>query len=203
MNWRNVLGASALVCATAMITTSVVSQDPPADQPWDEEAMAKMMQYMTPGEEHARLQEFVGKWDTEVRSWHSPDAEPETMPMSAEYDIIMDGRFLRGKYSGSWQDMEFKGMDIMGYDKVREEYVSIWLDNMGTSIMVSRGTYDEDKNVIEMSGTHSCPMTGDPNRPMRTVLHLDGEDAGYTMYSRDEQGREFKSMEVRSTRKAE
>ena len=39
-------------------------------------------------------------------------------------------------------EMSFKGMAIEGHDDVQQKFVSTWIDNMGTSIIMSEGTYD-------------------------------------------------------------
>ena len=39
-------------------------------------------------------------------------------------------------------DMSFTGMAIEGYDNVKKKFVSSWIDNMGTMILNSEGTYD-------------------------------------------------------------
>ena len=43
---------------------------------------------------------------------------------------------------GKMKDMQFKGMGIEGYDNVKKKFVGSWIDNMGTGIMMSEGTYD-------------------------------------------------------------
>ena len=43
---------------------------------------------------------------------------------------------------GKMKDMQFKGMGVEGYDNVKKKFVSSWIDNMGTGIQFSEGTYD-------------------------------------------------------------
>src|SRR5438876_12293920 len=40
------------------------------------------------------------------------------------------------------KDMKFKGMGIEGYDNTKKKFVGSWIDNMGTGIAFSEGTYD-------------------------------------------------------------
>jgi len=37
--------------------------------------------------------------------------------------------------------MPFEGMGLDGYDNASKEYISIWIDNMGTGIMYMKGKW--------------------------------------------------------------
>ena len=39
-------------------------------------------------------------------------------------------------------EMDFQGQGLEGYDNVKKKFVSTWIDNMGTGIMIAEGTYD-------------------------------------------------------------
>src|SRR6266404_5043703 len=43
---------------------------------------------------------------------------------------------------GKMKTMQFKGMGMEGYDNVKKKFVASWIDNMGTGIEFSEGTYD-------------------------------------------------------------
>jgi hypothetical protein len=167
----------------------------------DAAMMEKMQKYMTPGAEHAMLEPMVGKWNAKVKMWMQPGAKAEESVGSAENSWALNKHFLKQDFKGTWNNQPFEGTGYTGYDKVREEYQSVWLDSMGTGIMYSNGTYDAAKKVINQSGTYSCPMTGDKNMWSRSEVKMSGNDKfSYTSYGKGPDGKEFKSMEIVYTR---
>src|SRR5437588_9335257 len=80
-----------------------------------------------------------------------PNAKPAESKGTAVRKSIMDGRFsimdVTGKMEmpgpdGKKKEMTFKGMGVEGYDNVKKKFVGSWIDNMGTGIAFSEGTYD-------------------------------------------------------------
>ena len=80
-----------------------------------------------------------------------PNAKPQESKGTATRKSAMGGRYavmdVTGKMQmpgedGKMKDMQFKGMAIEGYDNVKKKFVSSWIDNMGTGIQFSEGTYD-------------------------------------------------------------
>ncbi len=181
--------------------------DQPVGQPADEamaEMMKKVQEYATPGEHHKHLDAMAGKWDVVVRWWMQPDAPAEESKGTSEFKWIYDGRYLQ-----QTADMPpcapdqpaFQGMGLYGYDNAKKQAFSVWLDNMGTGIMVAWGTCEAGGKVINMSGEYADPMTGDPSRKFRTVTRLGEKDKFvYEMYVAGPDGKEFKMMEITYTR---
>ena len=73
--------------------------------------------------------------------------------------LVMGGRYLLSKITSNFMG-GYEGMGIDGYDKVRKEYVSTWIDSMGTGVMVSRGKKLEDGRIEYRSGPQLDPATG-------------------------------------------
>lgn len=118
------------------------------------------------------------------------------------YEWILGGRFLQGHYEGSMMGAPFKGIDILDYDNFRDEHIAIWMDNMSTAVMISRGKFDAGRNAIVMKGTADDCMTGERGKPFRKATRIIDEDnAVYEMYTMGPNGNELKMLEVRSTRR--
>ena len=95
----------------------------------------------------------------------------------------------------------FEGLGLTGYDNVKGEYQSIWLDNMMTGMMYGTGSFDAAKKTVKVSGNFSCPMTGDKNRWYRYEWKvIDNDHHSYISYSKSPNGKEFKEMEISFTR---
>lgn len=109
------------------------------------------------------------------RFWHKPGAEPEKSDGSAHYEWILDGRILQSHFKGDMGGMPFHGVGHNGYDKVKGEYFGTWMDSMSTGMAVFRSEW-------------ALPTEKDPDT-MR-----------FSMYHKDEKGKEFKTMEMVYTR---
>lgn len=168
----------------------------------EQEMMAKWQEYATPGEGQKALEQFAGEWDYTVSWWNSPDAEPEKSTGTSENKMIMGGRYLKQKAKGTSMGQEYQGMGITGYDNAEEQYEGLWIDNMGTGMMLSTGSYDADAKTFTMSGTYNCPMEDNKEKSFRTVATFANEDKfTFDMYGPDMEGKEYKMMEIVYTRK--
>lgn len=152
---------------------------------------------MTPGEQHRALDPLVGKWKAKVSSWMQPGAKPEVSEGTSENAWALNGRHVQQKYNGTWTGQPFEGVGYTGFDLVRGEYQSVWLDSMGTSMMMVAGTYDAATKTIRQSGTMSCAMTGEKAMWYRSELKIHGPNKHtYTSYTKGPDGKEFKGMEI-------
>lgn len=157
-------------------------------------------EYSTPGENHKVLDPFVGNWDYTVKWWSAPNAEPEISKGTGEVKWIMGGRFLEQTAVGTSKGQPFEGMGITGYDNAKEEYVSIWIDNMGTGVMASSGKYDASTKTFEEKGKFTQPKMGET--PFRGVTKIiDTDNFVYELYTKDKDWQEYKALEIDYTRK--
>lgn len=169
----------------------------------DAAAMAKMQTLMSPNHNHVMLEPLAGMWKYTGKFWMSPEAAPQEMTGTAVNELVYGGRFLKQEFEGPWMGQDFSGLGFTGYDNVKEEYVSVWLDSMGTGIMSAAGTYDSASKTFRLSGANSCPMTGEKNRQGRsTWTVVDNDHNVYTSFGVGPDGRDFKMMEIFYTRAA-
>lgn len=164
------------------------------------EMAAKMEQwakFAQPGEGHKHFARLAGKWSAAVKFWFTPDAPPSESVGSAEFRLIFGGRFLVQEFKGRAMGQPFEGQGLTGFDNFRQEYISTWIDSMGTCLMITRGTAGADGNTIDYRGTHDDPATGRKDVPMRSVARFEGDDTHIVeMYCTDPSGKEFQNMEI-------
>ena len=174
---------------------------PPMD-PAKQAAMEAMQRLGSPSEGHKALEPFVGSWTYTAQWWMSPDAPPESMTGTATNSPIFGGRFLREEISGTTEGQPpFEGVGFTGYDNIRKEYQTIWLDNMATGMMAGSGQFDAATQALTNQGDFSCPVTGETHRQFRAVWTVVDQDHNtYENYMRTPDGREFKAMEIHYTR---
>jgi hypothetical protein len=177
------------------------STDAPQDiQAQMDQMMAKAKEAGTPGPGHAVLKNLEGDWTVLNRMWMKPGDEPMKSEGTSSIEWVLGGRFLQQKYKGDWMGQPFDGMGIVGYDNVKKEYVSIWMDSMATGIMRGKGRYDKGSKTIKDEGTYSCPIKGG-DVDYRSEWKIGGKDKNnFTMFTKDPDGKEFKMMEITYTR---
>ena len=124
-----------------------------------QEHMTKAKEAGTPGPNHEILKAFEGKWKVTSRSWMEPGSKPEMSTGTSSLFWTLDGRFLEQKFKGDWAGEKFDGLGFIGYDNLKKQYVSFWLDSMSTGVSHATGKYDPTTKTIKDTGTFSCPMT--------------------------------------------
>ena len=170
--------------------------------------MDQMMELGKPGENHKLLAGMAGNWSYTVKMWMDPTGKPQESKGTATRKAIMDGRFFIAEHSGKFQmpgadgkmkDMNFKGMAIEGYDNIKKKFVVAWIDNMGTIILNSEGTYDATSKTFTY--TAQCEMMpGMPVRIREVIKMVDNDHHNFEWYE-DRGAGETKTMEIAYTRK--
>lgn len=165
-----------------------------------EAEMQAWQNFMTPGAMHKLLAQYAGSWDEEVTHWMQPGADPMKSSLLCESKMLLDGRYLETRHTGSFFGMPFVGISLVAYDNAKKIFVSTWIDNMGTGVAVLEGTWNEKTKSLEFIGKSTDPMTG-KDVAMREVIRMPDDKTQivemYTVYNNVE----FKNMEIRLTRK--
>lgn len=161
-----------------------------------EEADKAWMDYMTPGTEHELLAKETGKWKTEMQTWMSPDSPAIKSTGTAEIKMIIGGRYQEGNFKGDMMGMAFEGRNITAFDKVKKVYISTWIDNMGTGMMVSEGKVEPDGKTMISTGKMVDPTTGKESDVREIWKMVDDKTRTMEMYT-SFNGKEFKTMEMK------
>lgn len=165
------------------------------------EMMETWAKYSNPGEHHQHFHEMVGNWTHNVTMWMAPGAPPMESAATSTSRLSMDGRWLEETFSGSMWGMPFEGQNLLGYDNFREEYVSIWRDNLSTAPMISRGTYDAATKTLTLTASVDDVMSGARDVPVRQVITSpDATHSTMEMYMPGPDGNEFLTMRIESTK---
>ena len=168
----------------------------------DEKAMMEAwMKAATPGDQHKKLQPVIGTWDVQVKSWMAPGAPPEESTGTSESTWALGGRYVQQTFHGSMMGQPFEGIGYIGYDNIRKQYVSTWMDNMSTAVMSSTGSLDPSGKGMTFKGTMDDPMSGKPMKTEEKMSIGDNDHHMLEMWSPGPDGKMFKSMEITYTRK--
>jgi hypothetical protein len=181
----------------------------PSGQPNPQEMMKQMMELAKLNENHKLLTDLDGNWTYTIKFWMNPDpnAKPQESKGTATRKSIMGGRYVTMDVSGKMQmpgedgkmkDIQFKGMAVEGYDNVKKKFVASWVDNMGTGIAFSEGTYDPATKTF----TYNLEMEPAPGMKsqVREVLKVADNNHMMLEWYENQGGQERKTMEINYTR---
>lgn len=189
---------------TSIFSTGAMAADkgqPPMDAK-TQEMMKKYQEAATPGEQHKMLADLAGTWKYNSKMWQSADAKPQESKGTSTFKMILDGHWLEQNFKGTAMGQKFEGRGLLGYDKVKGKFQSVWTDTMSTSAMVGEGTFDESTKTLKESGTMSCPISADKVQEYRTEWQMnDKKKMVFSMYGKGPtDGPEFKIMEITYTK---
>jgi hypothetical protein len=211
-----ILGAfltpGVLAQATNPATSPSAATSPAAAPPGqmnEAEMMKQAIELSKPNENHKLLTSLDGNWTYTIKFWMNPDpnAKPQESKGTASRKSIMGGRYVMIDVSGKMQvpgqdgkmrDFGFKGMGTEGYDNVKKKFVASWIDNMGTGIEFSEGTYDPSTKSFTYTSEME-PMPG-TKEEVREVIKIADKDHMSLEWYENQGGQERKTMEVAYTR---
>jgi hypothetical protein len=190
-------------------TSSAAAVSAPGGQPNPQEMMKQMMELSKLNENHKLLADLDGNWNFAIKMWMNPDpnAPPQQSKGSAVRKSVMGGRYVimdvTGKMQmpgedGKMKDMQFKGMGVEGYDNVKQKFVASWIDNMGTGIQFSDGTYDPATKTFTYTSEME-PMPG-MKMPVRELIKIADNNHMALEWYENHGGQEKKTMEINYTR---
>lgn len=142
-------------CMLAMSATLFAQDD---GQPSQEQIEKAMEAFAKPGQEHKHLQRLVGNWKTETKSYFPNPEKPTASEGTSSFRPLMGGRYVQQNVRGTFDGKRFQGQGLMGYDNSQKKFVGTWIDNFGTGIMTTEGTYDEKTHTMHETGESPSPI---------------------------------------------
>ncbi|MCU1244937.1 MAG: hypothetical protein JWN02_847 [Acidobacteria bacterium] len=195
--------------ATGLLVTlslgTALAQDtkpqPPKMSPAQQAEMEAMMKAMTPGPAHKAMDGMAGTFDTRISMWPQPGMPPTVNTGTSETHWIMGNRYLEQQFNGNFMGMPFTGLGHTGYDNVKKQYWSTWMDNFSTGVMESTGSVSADGRSWGFTGTTADPMTGKDARSDTKITVADPDHYTMEMWGPAPDGKMFKMMEIAYSRK--
>lgn len=114
---------------------------------------------------------MVGNWAVTLQIWQDPAQPPKTAQGTATMTAILGGRYIRTDLTATLPPElgggQFSGFGLTGYNNSLAKYEATWIDNQGTSVLISTGTADE-QGAITYLAEQTDPVTAQP-RKSKTV----------------------------------
>ncbi|MGC4034880.1 MAG: DUF1579 domain-containing protein [Chitinophagaceae bacterium] len=165
-----------------------------------EAEMKKWMEYMTPGDVHKMLAKSDGDWDATMKMWMGPGAPATETTGSCTNSMLLGGRYQQSKFAATMNGMAFEGVSTLAYDNALKKFISTWIDNMGTGITILEGKWDNATKSLTTKGKTVDPSSG-KEIAMREVFTITDDDHQTIEIYNTSAGKEYKSMEIKLTRK--
>ena len=91
------------------------------------------------------LGKLIGKWEGTSRTWDPPGELADDSEVAGEFANVLDGRFVRHTYEGSFQGKPRHGEELIAFNSVAKTFQSSWVDDfhMNYAIMFSQGESTE------------------------------------------------------------
>lgn len=136
-----------------------------------------------PDENHGCLEAFVGSWKIRVKSWPGPDTPAQEGDGTAEIRWVLGGRFIEQRQSSRLMGKPTSGIGYVGFDVARRRYVSIWLDDLGTSILQTTGAPDPAHKTIKTRGAIDDAATGEPLKFEEAMTPVSSDEFTYEAWT--------------------
>lgn len=163
--------------------------------------MKNWQDYMTPGDVHKMMAKWDGTWTGEVTMWMYPGAPEQKSTSTAVNKMVLNGLYQQSTHTGDMMGMPFNGLSTVAYDIHKKEFISTWIDNMGSGIMMLKGPWDEATKSITLKGTMIDPGTKEDCNVRETFQIIDDNTQEMKMYITMPDGKEFNTMQIKYTRK--
>ncbi len=171
------------------------------------EMMAQMETMAQPDENHKLLASMAGEWTT-VNKCQMPGMPATETAGTASFKTVLGGRYVIADHKGKMQlpgpdgkmvEKDFEGIGISGFDKAKGKFVNAWIDNMGTMILMSEGTYEPGTKTF----TYDAEMEMIPGQKqkVREVIKIIDKDKHTFEWLENQNGTYVKMMEITYTRK--
>lgn len=169
-------------------------------EPAPDPAMVAMMEYMKPSKYHKQLSLAAGEWKEEIEMWTSADAPVKRYSAMCVVSMILGDLYQETIHSGNFDGKEFYGRGIIGYDNAINKFVSTWIDNLGTGIMYTEGTYDAESGTTTFRGEVVDPVLKMKVRVREVMIPKSENMQVFEMYVTPPGKEEYKSMQITMTR---
>lgn len=154
-------------------------------------------EYTTPAKGHQILAHRVGEWNFTALSREGPDMDYSESTGHSSIELILGGRFLKQHSTHAIHEgVEFNLVSIIGYDNYKKTFEGVWINDSGTGMSFFEGDADPAGKVIDMTGK---VLVHEPGNIVwfRTVQrYVDENSWTMEMYLKDDEGREWKRMEM-------
>jgi hypothetical protein len=138
----------------------------------------------TPAKEHELLKKLAGDWNAVLHMMC------EEIPGKEHSELIAGGLWLTTTFTADMGGAPYEGHGVLGYDKAKKKYVSVWVDPSRTDIDMMEATVE---GTARVGSTMMMGMTGEK---VKTRVVEDMPNDNTRILTFNQAGPDGKEMEV-------
>jgi hypothetical protein len=150
---------------------------------------------------HKWFGRLSGDWTFASKTWTRSDQPPLESVGTMRANVVLDGKYVEQIWKGSFMGAPLEGRGTEGFDEMKNQYVRMWADDMGTGIMTATGTCSESGGSCFYVSTVPDPMSGQKQTTRSVVTWLSDNLFTEETYGIDASGNQEKLMEIVVKRK--
>lgn len=147
--------------------------------------------------QHELLKKDVGTWDTEIRVWPTPGADPIASQGREFSKLLPNGLWLETRFVGTMANTPCVGIGTWGYDPIEKKYVGTWVDSITPHLTFITGEYDPATKTMTHLSEGRDPTSGEKFERRSTLRYMDDGTRLVEAYATGSDGQSWKMMEVR------
>ena len=201
MKARTLLYGFVVAAAMVLLVGQVASVALDRSGMSDQELLEAVKGYSKVGKMHRALTKIKPRNQQIIKWWPSPGAQPRESESRSDSQWILGSRFLTQTIRGDWLGIKFETYAILGYDNATQEYQLVWMSDQGTHMAFSHGKADSTGQTLTFHGEIYDPID-EKTKNVKIVFQILNKkgDTLFTVYDVSSPDREFKFLEVESTR---
>jgi len=155
-------------------------------------ASARAQEPVKAGPEHAKMKQLEGTWDAKI------EMQGKASKGTMSYKMGLGGLWMLENFQGEFEGQKFEGRGATTYDSNKKKYVSVWIDSMSTTPMMSEGNFEKDGRMV-MKG--QMPMQDGKMVQSTMITEMKGDNNMiFTMNVPGPDGKEMTMMKITYTR---
>lgn len=147
----------------------------------------EMPEMPKPTEHHNWLQQFVGEWEAETEIFmegQEPTQSQGTLSVRG-----LGGFWMVAEHRGDMGGETFTGIQTLGYDTDKKEYVGTWVDSFTGHLWTYTGKLDDAKKVLTLKASGPCPMADGQTVDFKEELEVKSKDQyTFTSWVKNQEG---------------
>ncbi len=150
--------------------------------------------------EHEQLKDAVGKWKVACTYYMDPSQPPMENEATETVEMIGD-LWAVSRFETDMMGAPFTGSATIGYEPLKQRWVSTWIDSMQPFLFHMTGGFDDSGKILSMSGDGPSMMEPGKMATYRTREEVVNRDERiFEMFVSTPDGNEHKMFRYVYTR---